>query len=293
MNWSRQALFVLASCLLSSPIASGAQVVRSIRWQEIAAAHELRSGAVVAAPDGIVGSSLRVVHEGAARATFLLLTLEHPGISAARYALRGRVKYDAVTAGSYLEMWSHLPDGAFFSRTLEQGGPMGRLEGSSPWRGFVIPFFNGEGGSPPQKLVMNLVMQGPGTVEIGPLELVQFAANEDPFADATAWWSGRQTGMWGGIAGSVLGILGAVIGWLGSAGHAKGFVLGTLKGIAWTGLGAFLVGAFAALSGQSYAVYYPLLLLGAVGGLLGFTLPSSLRKRYEQLELRRMHALDA
>ena len=48
---------------------------------------------------------------------------------------------------------------------------MGRLDGSSPWRDFVLPFFNQEGGEPPDKLVFNLVLTGPGTVEIGPLSL--------------------------------------------------------------------------------------------------------------------------
>jgi hypothetical protein len=112
----------------------------------------------------------------------------------ARYALRGRVKYNGVATGSYLEMWNYLSEGAFFSRSLDRSGPMGRLEGSSDWRIFVLPFMNRDGGSPPDKLVLNLVMMGAGTVEIGPLELVQFAAGEDPLADSSAWWSDRQAG---------------------------------------------------------------------------------------------------
>ena len=269
------------------------EVVRSIRWQELAAAKRLTSGTVVAAPAGAEGPTLRVVHEGRASATFPLVTIERPGITAARYALRGRVRYDGVASGSYFEMWNHLSEGAFFSRSLDQSGPMGRLEGSSGWRAFVLPFFNREGGSPPEKLVFNLVMTGAGTVEIGPLELVQFAADEDPFANSTAWWSDRQAGILGGIAGSALGILGAVIGWLGSTARAKGFVLGTLKGIAWLGIGALASGALGLAVGQPYAVYYPLVLLGTISAALGFFLPRSLSKRYEELELRRMQALDA
>ena len=60
---------------------------------------------------------------------------------------------------------------------------MGRLDGSSGWRTFVLPFTNREGGAAPQKLVVNVVLQGAGTVEIGPLEIVQFAAGEDPLAN--------------------------------------------------------------------------------------------------------------
>jgi hypothetical protein len=222
-----------------------------------------------------------------------LLTIERPDIRTARYALRGRVKYERVAAGGYLEMWTYLPEGAFFSRSLDHSGPMRRLEGSSGWRAFVLPFFNREGGAPPDKLVLNLVLAGAGTVEIGALELVQFAADEDPLADSTAWWNGRHDGILGAIGGSALGILGAVVGWLGSAGRAKGFVLKTLKGIAWLGIGALLLGGVAFLGGQPYEVYYPLVLLGAISAALGFSLPRSLSKRYEDLELRRMQALDA
>jgi hypothetical protein len=203
------------------------------------------------------------------------------------------VKYERVAAGSYLEMWNHLPEGAFFSRSLDQSGPMGRLEGSSGWREFVLPFFNREGGPPPTKLELNLVLAGAGTVEIGPLALVQFASAENPFADSSAWWSDRQAGLLGAIVGSALGILGSLIGWLGSAGRARGFVLNTLKTIAWLGVTGLVVGTVALLSGQPYPVYYPLLLSGGISAALGFSLPRSLNRRYEDLELRRMQALDA
>ena len=186
-------------------------------------------------------------------------------------------------------MWSHLADGAFFSRALEQSGPMGRLDGSSGWREFVLPFFNREDGPPPEQLVFNLVLSGAGTVEIGPIELVQFDAADDPFASSTGWWSDRQAGLMGGIVGSALGILGAAIGWLGSVGRARSFVFGALKAMAYPAI----LGVLALSGGQPYAVYYPLLLLGTISTVLGLWLPRSMNKRYEAWELRRMQALDA
>ena len=293
MNPSKSALLAVACCLLLASTVWGEEVVRRIDWQELKTANALKSGAVVTDREGAEGPSLRVVHEGNVPVTLPLVTIERPEIRTARYALRGRVKYERVAAGGYLEMWNYLSEGAFFSRALDQNGPMRRLEGSSGWRTFVLPFFNREGGSPPDKLVLNLVLAGAGTVELGPLELVQFATDEDPLADSTAWWSDRQAGVLGGIGGSVLGVLGAVVGWLGSAGRAKGFVLKTLRGIAWLGIGALLLGGVAIRGGQPYAVYYPLILCGALSAALGFSLPRSLSKRYEELELRRMQALDA
>jgi hypothetical protein len=252
----------------------------------------LTSGTVVPRSDGVDGPSLRVVHKGAAPTAFPLAAIDQPGISTMRYAIRGRVRYEAVAAGGYLEMWNHLPEGAFFTRTMDLTGPMGRIDGTSPWRDFVLPF-DRTGASAPRKLVVNLVLAGPGTVDIGPLVLVQFAADENPTGQANAWWSDRRAGLLGGLAGSALGILGAAIGWLGSIGRGRSFVFGTLKALAWLGITALALGVAALASGQPYAVYYPLLLLGGIGAALGFTLPRSLSKRYEELELRRMQALDA
>lgn len=292
MKRSRNALLAIACCAAFARTVWGEQVVRSIDWQDLGRAGTLTSGTVVAAQDG-GRASLRVVHKGRSPATLPLATIERPPITAARYALRGRVRYDNAAAGSHLEMWSHLGDGAFFSRSLAESGPMGRLEGSSGWRPFMLPFENREGGPPPQKLVFNLVLGGAGTVEIGPVDLIQFDRSEDLNSDSAAWWSDRQAGMLGAITGSVLGIIGAVIGWLGSTGRARGLVLGTLRVIAWMGIGALVFGVLAAGRGQPYAVYYPLLLVGTISAALGFSLPRSLTKWYEEVELRRMQALDA
>jgi hypothetical protein len=282
---------LLTACwLLAAGEAWSEEIVGRIRWHELAAAGTSTPGTVV---DGAQGPGLRVVHDGPAPATLTLVTIERPPIRTARYAIRGRVKYDGVALGSFLEMWNHLPEGAFFSRTLGSSGPMRKVEGTSDWRTFVLPFTNREGGSAPDRLVVNLVMAGKGAVEIGPLELVQFTAGEDPLSDSSAWWSDRQAGVFGSIVGSALGVLGAIIGILGSIGRARDFVLRALQGMAWVGLAAVALGLMALIYGQPYAVYYPLLLAGTISAALGFSLPRSLSKRYEDLELRRMHALDA
>jgi hypothetical protein len=182
--WRRAAwLLSMLCCLAFARTGWSEEVVQSIRWPDLAAAGKLVPGTVVPKPDGLAGASLRVTRADPTPATITLVTIERPAIRMTTYAIRGRVKYDHVAPGSYLEMWNHLSEGAFFTRTLGQGGPMGRLDGSSGWRTFVLPFTNREGGPPPQKLVVNVVFNGAGTVEIGPLEIVQFAAGEDPLAN--------------------------------------------------------------------------------------------------------------
>jgi hypothetical protein len=210
-------LMVLCGLLAPRPVWSQ-EVLQSIGWPELEAARRLAPGAVVD-PSAAGGPSLRIAHGEPAPATFELVVIENPPIRAARYAVRGRVRYDGVAGGSYLEMWNHLPEGAFFSRTLGDRGPTGRLDGSSGWREFLLPFANREGGAPPHRLVVNLVLTGSGTVEVSPLELVQFTGGDA--TEAGAWWSAQQAGLLGGILGSALGTLGAVLGWLGSAGRAR------------------------------------------------------------------------
>jgi hypothetical protein len=287
----RCALLSIAGCLLLPSAAHSQQVIQSLAWEEVAAAKSPLPGTVSAASRGLSAASLHVVHKDGA-AALALLTIEHPRITAAQYAVRGRVRGDNVAVGSYLEMWNHLPEGAFFSRTLAPSGPMGRLDGTFGWRDFILPFTNREGGAPPDKLVINLVMAGPGTVEIGPLELVQFPGSKGSVPGA-AWWTDRDAGAVGAIAGATLGLLGAALGWLASRGRSKGFVLGSLRAIAIAGTIGLTLGGIAWKIGQPYAVYYPLVLVGGLSAALGFALPPSVARRYQASELRRIEAMDA
>jgi hypothetical protein len=119
-----------------------------------------------------------------------------------------------------------------------------------------------------------------------------------------AWWD-DQTAAWfggigGGIVGSVIGLMGAAIGILAGAGIARKVCL-ALMGVMFVfglaGLALALLGGLAALVfSQPYAVYYPLLLIGTILGLVCTILPAigfrSIKQRYEQKELQKMHAMD-
>src|SRR5262245_32489345 len=63
MNRSRYAMLTLACGLLLPLPAWGEEVVRSIRWQELAAANKLNSGVVIPSGQGADGPSLRVIHK--------------------------------------------------------------------------------------------------------------------------------------------------------------------------------------------------------------------------------------
>jgi hypothetical protein len=273
-----RSLAIALACLWASPVL-GEELVREIVWPG-------------PSPEPGVPSYLALENREAREARLEVVSLESPGISRYTYALRGQLRHEKVEGQGYLEMWSYFPEGAFFSRTLGSG-PMKGLSGTSGWREFVLPFYNKEGGPHPLKLVVNLVLPGRGTVHLGPLRLVEYAPGEDPLTARGAWWADRDAGLIGGLAGCIIGILGALAGTLASLGRARGLVFGIMKSLLAAGVAALGLGLVAVGKGQAYAVYYPLLLGGAICAFVAaLTLPG-LRKRYEEIELRKMRSLDA
>jgi hypothetical protein len=102
----------------------------------------------------------------------------------------------------------------------------------------------------------------------------------------------QKAGLWGGIAGGVVGSVGALIGILTSLGRARRVVSVATTGLVIGGTVAFIMGAIALARSQPYAVYYPLLLIGFLATVVPLGLRPSIRKRYDEIELRTMRAHD-
>jgi hypothetical protein len=198
------------------------------------------------------------------------------------------LRYSDVKEDAYLEMWSVFEEGHFFTRTLDVAGPLAKITGSSDWRDFLL-FFDATGAkAPPKRLIVNLVLPGAGEVALTSLSIVEL----DP-ADFAAGNPSRRAGLWGGIAGAVLGIMGGLIGWLASSGRAKSLVIAGLQLMMAAGGTSLAVGVFALVRGEPPAVYYSFLLFGAIALLVPLAALPGIRKRYEEIELRRLSALDA
>lgn len=150
---------------------------RELKLEELqlgaSAAHALQEGKL----------TLKIDHTQAAnQSSELLFTLPKPSIRNQSYALVGEVRYHAMPAGSFLELWNHFAakrggnevDASFFSRTMGDSGPMAKLSGDSDWRPFQLPFFMDDGSKrAPLKLTFNVQFQGAGgSVEIRNLRLV-------------------------------------------------------------------------------------------------------------------------
>ena len=213
---------------------------------------------------------------------------------------------------------------ATVSKARDQEGSPETFTGSSEWRSFSIPINCTRAGSTlmPGSIVLYVVLPGKGTVTLRAKDvrllvkeagretnIVVPGAREIPHEDLPStflgenprdeqqsvvhWWSTRQAGLVGGIAGSALGCVGALIGVVGGRGKARRLVIGLMW--AMVGCGALLLagGAAALVCSQPYHVYYPLLLLGGLMGILPLGLLPMMKRRYAQVELRKISAMDA
>jgi hypothetical protein len=236
-------------------------------------------------------SVLKIENTSSVPLTVRLMTVSNPPVAKQIYAVTGQVKYENVQGDGYLEMWNYFPptkpgrtEGRYFSRTLGDSGDMGKIRGTSGWRKFSLPFDGMGASGPPTRLEVNLVLPGSGKVYLRPMAVWEPAAG---------WWSARQGGWIGGIGGSVIGCSGALIGILASLGKARRFVLAVTKLFIVLGILLVLAGVLAVTHLQPYAVYYPLLLGGVIcAAVFGANL-RTVRKRYSDLEIRRMASIDA
>lgn len=282
----------LVLCALAD-LAQAADVLREISWASLKQGGALLAGEVRPADGSAAFDYLEVKNVEPMARTVTLFKLDRPAITRSRYALVGDVRYEAVEGAGYLEMSSTFAEkGSFFTRTVDPSGPAQRLSGSSSWRPFALPFDAAGAAIPPESLTVNVTLPGRGTVHLGALRLVQYADDENPLAVAGAWWGPRTGGLVGGLVGSLLGCVGAVIGVLAGRGKGRAVVLGLAKGMLVFGAASLVLGVVALLRGQPYEVYYPLLLCGVLDVVLPAVLIPVLRRRYAELELRKMAAQD-
>jgi hypothetical protein len=217
-----------------------------------------------------------------------IAVIDSPAVAGEPYAITGTVTYRGVEGEGYLEMWSSFPDGGrYFSRTLEEAGPLGKLRGSSSERPFVLPFTLTPDAPRPVRLELNVVLPGAGHVTVGNLRL---ASGSEATSAPGAWWSAESAGLIGGAAGSAVGLFGALAGTLCSLGRGRHLVIGGLLALGSSGLALLAVGVAALALGQPYEVWYPLVLLGVLDPVLAFSLLPTARRRFEAAGLRRGQA---
>lgn len=284
---------ILFAALFLGPAAGQAQepTGTELPLQELLERGQLKAGKIETMPDKSV--ALKVENPGPGPLQVTLFILEEPKITTDFYKIVGDVRYENVAGDGYLEMWNHFGEQAFFSRTMGEFGPMGKLRGTSDWRPFILPFNATGTKAKPGKLVVNLHLPGKGVVYLRSFKLVQAKLTSAASPQQGAWWSERGAGWIGGIGGAVIGCLGSFMEMRAKRGRSRAFVLWACRALIGIGAAAMGVGLLALLSQQPYSVWYVLLLMGVLCVVI---FPFRLRRYqdlYRQVELRRMSSLDA
>ena len=275
------------------------QTIAEYDWSKLAQTGQLLGGTLVMVD---AKPALKVVNTNDTSLQVQLFKLVKPAITKKLYAIVGEVKYEDVHGDGYLEMWNYfppvkpgMPEGAYFSRTLGEGGDLGKITGTSTWRRFMLPFDRTGTTEVPTRLEINLFLPGKATVYIGAVKLVEYAGGfgETHGASVNAWWPTWAAGPIAGISGSILGCIGGLLAWLSANGKARRFVLVSLKLLIALGVLSTATGCLGLSLQQPYGVWLVPLLLGI---LLLSILPFRLKdyqRRYENLEMRKMVAMDA
>ena len=282
---------MIALVLIFPRVGSAQPLPRTLVWSELAKAGKLEAGRVVS--DG-GREALEIENDTPAPKTIRITVIEDPGITSTVWSLRGQVRYEGVVGRSYLELLNTLGgDSVYFTRSLAERGPMQHLEGTSAGRPFVLPFYSMPDAPKPTRVTFSIAFMGRGKVWLSDVVLNQHARNENPLAVGGGWWSERAGGHIGAILGSVLGLMGAVVGVLAGSGRARRFALGLMSAALACGLVLLVIGFVALFRSQPWHVYYPFMLAGALATLVFGGLFQSVRRRYLELELRKMSAVDS
>lgn len=259
---------------------------------------ELPNGVRLISGDGAsVPDYLVIENVNPTAQTFRIASIESPGVTNPTYAIMGEVRYAGVSGNAYLMMDNYFPDGGpFFSKGLDSRG-VGKITGDSDWRSFSLPFFcvaedGVDSGKRPIKIELLMVMPGSGTVYLRNVRLSQFKSGLGPFRITSQWWSASQAGLVGGSAGGSFVCLGGLIVYLASKGRGRGFVVASLIGMMVVGVASLILGVVALGSSQPHAVYNPLLLFGVLLTALPAVQLPNVRRRYAEVELRKMNAGD-
>ncbi len=105
--------------------------------------------------------------ESADSRAFKLFEIAEPGIEQCMVTYRAEMRSTGVTKRAYLEMWCRIPGrGEFFSR-----GVRNPLKGDTGWASHEIPFYL-RAGQQPDLIKLNVVLDGPGTVELRSIEVL-------------------------------------------------------------------------------------------------------------------------
>jgi hypothetical protein len=229
---------------------------------------------------------LEIVNRYGTHRTYKIGTFTPPTFIEKRYAIVGRIRFQNVLKPGYIEVCHYYPNNTKNNtRSDEMDGPGCVIEGSGGWQDFLMPFTRDVASlNNPERIDLALVMPGKGTVELGPIRLVEYGPLGDPLTPPGAWWSSRASGIFAGIGAILLGGAGVLIGTLTISGRSQRLVQGLLAVTFLVGIVGATIGATALISDQPTAVYYPILILGVLCLVLPPASIGHVRRRFASLK---------
>ena len=152
----RAGLVVVAAVALASAVAGAEDLMRLSLDDPTSASPRIEADTTVKTEGA---SSLRITAQWPT--TVCLGEVPGPDVESATLLYSAKVKTDLAHSGTaFLELWAHVGGGQFFSRGMNDV-----VSGSSDWKTIQTPFIFQQG-QRPDKVTLNLVINGIGTVWI-------------------------------------------------------------------------------------------------------------------------------
>lgn len=223
------------------------------------------------------GGSVKVTFTGSGEKEVMLFAQSLSGIDNAALWYESDMRCSAPPGSAYAAMWVSFPDGGkYFSRGLDQ-------RCTQEWTRSRIPFYLKKG-ERPERVVMGVRFEGPGTVWVDNARLVKTGATKAMVLGS---------GIYGAVFGVLAGIWGALAGTLAPRGKGKWLVVGWGVSLCIIEVVLLGVGLGFLVAGQPQAIWSPMVVTGALGGALMGALTLLVLKRYRDYEAQRLAAQDA
>ena len=218
-----------------------------------------------------------------------ILTVENPKVPSHQYRLVGKIKYKDVTGDGYLELQNYFPgQGMYFTRTLATDGFLGKIDGTSDWRVFQLPFFS-KPGMLPNKLIVKLVLPASrlassGRVWLTPLKMEAIEPTETVNLEETPS-SSFPWSLVAAILSGIVGVLGTLVALLaGNPALRRPAFFATMLLVPCS-FAALLAGVVLWSQEAGQNVWYPSIVIGGIWVILFAATAFVLRRKLAREEL--------
>ncbi len=232
---------------------------------------------------------IKIINHGKQN-TVPLLRIHDPHLETDVYSLWGKIKYDGVENPSYLELWNDFGKRKYFTRTKAGSGFMKKISGDSEYRIFSLPFNREFSTLKLEMLQLNLVFKGKGKIIFSP-QVYLITGTKNPYksiekesVNNLLWWDDNTGSYIGGFLGILIGLCGAVNAFFIHKGKNYRLVKICIGIVLFVALASLIVGITAYFYQQPYAVYYPMLVSGAISVFVFVLQALAAKERFTKIQ---------